>query len=203
MRNRMMMLLSFIMLMLVVGVQSVVTAAGPANHYSTMVYDITDMGNPMPIDGSWATLTTNDQGASLQVHTSDLPAGHGVTVWWVIFNYPENCSDGVCGADDAFPPPGNIAAGASVSFAAGHVIGNNGRGNFGAHISAGGDAAPWTVGLLHPRTAEYHFALRDHGPMEPGLVNEQILTAGGGCNNVPPFTGTYTCVDFQGGMFTD
>ncbi len=203
MRKYMMMLTSFVMLLLVIGVQSVVNAAGPADRYETMLYDITNMGHPTPIEGSWATLTTNDSGASLQVHTSDLPAGHGVTVWWVIFNYPENCSDGVCGADDAFPPPGNIAAGASVSLAGGHVIGQNGVGNFSAHNPVNGDATPWSVGLLEPRTAEYHFALRDHGPMEPGIVNEQILTAGGGCNNIPPFTGTYTCVDFQGGVFMD
>ncbi len=182
---------------------SVAIASGPADHYSTTVYDITEMNNPTPIEGSWARLVTNDQGATLQVKTSGLTPGHAVTVWWVVFNNPEGCSDGECGADDAFPPPGNTEAGASVSFAAGHVIGGSGKANFGAHISAGGEAQPWPVGLLNPRTAEYHFILRDHGPAIPGLVDEQISTAGGGCNNIPPFTGEYTCVDVQAGRFTE
>lgn len=198
MRKLMIIVLS---LLVVVSVQSVATASEPAQKYMTMVHDITDMNNITPIEGSSAQLVTNDQGATLQVNTSDLTPGHALTVWWVIFNFPENCSDGVCGFDDAFPPPGNTAAGASVSFAAGHVIGGDGQGNFGAHISVGEDAAPWPVGLLNPHTAEIHFVLRDHGPAIPGIVHEQIRTAGGGCNNVPPFTGDYTCVDIQGGIF--
>ncbi len=203
MRKRMIAAFGLTIFLLILALQSVALASGPAQRYTTMAYDITDMGNPMPISGSHAQLVTTDSGASLQVQTSGLTPGHAVTVWWVIFNYPENCSGGVCGADDAFPPPGNVAAGASVSFATGHVIGGSGRANFGAHISAGGSAAPWTVGLLEPRTAEYHFVLRDHGPALPGIVNEQILTAGGGCNNIPPFTGDFTCVDVQAGMFED
>jgi hypothetical protein len=199
MRRRMIILSSLVMLVL--GSFSVALASGPAQRYTTVVHDISDLSNITMVPGSSAQLVTNDQGASLQINTSGLTPGHTVTVWWVIFNYPENCSDGVCGLDDAFPPLGNIAAGASVSFAAGHVIGGAGQANYGAHISAGGDAAPWTVGLLEPRTAEFHFVLRDHGPAIPGLVNEQIHTAGAGCNNVPPFTGDYTCLDLQAGRF--
>ena len=44
-------------------------------------------------------------------------------MWWVVFNYPENCTGAVCALDDAFPLPGNTEAGASVSFAAGRVNG--------------------------------------------------------------------------------
>jgi hypothetical protein len=156
----------------------------------------------MPIPGSWAQLVTNDQGATIEVHTSGVPSGNAVTLWWVVFNHPENCSGGECGVDDAWPPPGNTAAGASVMFATGHVIGGSGQGNFGGHVSVGEPSGgPWPVGLTNPRGAEIHFILRDHGPAIPEIVQEQISTAGGGCNNVPPFTGTYTCVDFQAGIF--
>ena len=199
MRKRMIVLLAVFMLVLTV--LPVVFAGEPADHYSTVVHDISNLPTITEIEGSRASLVTNDQGATLQVKTSGLTPGNALTVWWVIFNYPENCSDGVCGMDDAFPPPGNVAAGASVSYAAGHVIGGSGKGNFGAHIPVDGDAAPWTMGLVNPRTAEYHFVLRDHGPALPGIVNEQINTAGGGCNNIPPFTGDFTCVDIQAGMF--
>ena len=199
MRKRIAMTLC-LLIVLVSGL-SVAMAAGPAQRYTTTVHDISDFPTITPVEGSWAQLVTNDRGATLQVNTSELTPGHAITVWWVIFNYPENCTDGVCGLDDAFPPPGNLAAGTSVSFAAGHVIGGSGQGNYGAHISVGGDAAPWHFGLLEPRTAEYHFVLRDHGPAIPGIVHEQISTATAGCNNFPPFTGEYTCVDVQAGRF--
>ena len=197
MRKRMIILLGLVLL--VVSGLSAAFASGPAQVNTTVVNDLSDF---TPIAGSSARLVANDQGATIQVNTSELPAGHAVTVWWVIFNNPENCSDGECGPDDAFPPPGNIAAGASVSFAAGHMIGGDGQANFGAHTSVGEDAAPWTVGLLNPRTAEFHFLLRDHGPAIPGMVNEQISTPGAACNNFPPFTGDYVCKDLQVVIFT-
>lgn len=199
MRKRMIVLLG---LLLLVSGLSVAIASEPAQRYTTVVNDISDMDNITPIKGTSAQLVTNDQGATLQVNTTGLTPGHAVTLWWVVFNNPENCSDGVCGGDDAFPPPGNTAAGASVSFAGGHVIGGDGQANYGAHLSVGEEAAPWPVGLLNPRMAEIHFVLRDHGPAIPEIIEEQISTAGGGCNNFPPFTGDYTCVDVQGGVFT-
>jgi hypothetical protein len=185
--------------MLVVSGLSVAFASGAAKVDTTVVRDLSDYS---AIPGSSAQLVINDQGATIQVKTSGLPAGHAVTLWRVVFNYPEYCSDGVCGPDDAFPPPGNIAAGASVTFGAGHVIGNNGRASFGTHLAVGEDATPWSVGLLNPRTAEIHFVLRDHGPAIPGMVNEQISTPGAACNNFPPGTGDYPCEDLQVGIFT-
>jgi len=98
----------------------------------------------------------------------------------------------VCGEDDAFPPPGNIAAGSSVTFGAGHVVGGDGQASFGTHIRVGADAAPWPVGLLNTRTAEIHFVLRDHGPAIPGMVNEQISTHNAACSNFGG-TGDYLC----------
>lgn len=169
--------------------------------YTTMVNHISDADNITPVDGSRAHLATDDQGATLQVHTSGLTPGHAVTLWVVFFNNPEHCSDGECGPDDAFPPPGNTAAGASVTYGDGLVVGDDGRAYFGAHVAVDEDAAPWPVGLLNPRTAEVHFILRDHGPALPELVYEQITTAGAGCNNFPPHTGDYTCVDVQAGRF--
>ncbi len=202
MRKRKTLVFSVIFLILVVGGPLVAVARGPTQRYSTTLRDIRHRGSIGPIDGSQAQLVTDGRGASLQVQTSGLTPGHAVTLWWMIFNYPENCSDGVCGVDDAFPSPGNKAAGASVSFAAGQVIGSDGRANFDTHISAGGNAAPWAVGLLSPRTAEYHFVLRDHGAAVPGLVTKQILAVGGGgCTQCPPEVGESYCIDVQAGWF--
>ena len=197
MRKRMFILLGLVIL--IVSGLSVAFASGPAQVNTTIVRNLSDF---TPIAGSSAQLVTNDHGATIQVNTSGLPAGHAVTLWRVVFNYPDNCSGGECGPDDAFPPPGNIAAGASVTFGAGHVIGDNGRASFGTHLPVGKDATPWSVGLLHPRTAEFHFVLRDHGPAIPGMVNEQISTPGAACKNFPPFGGDYICKDLQVGIFT-
>ncbi|MDX1615106.1 MAG: protein kinase [Candidatus Promineifilaceae bacterium] len=169
--------------------------------YTTVVDDITDPNDISPIAGSRAQLVTNDQGITLQVFTLGLTPGHAVTLWMVVFNNPENCSDGVCGPDDAFPPPGNTATGASVTYGAGQVIADDGEAYFAAHVPVGEEADPWPVGLLNPRTAEVHFILRDHGPAIPEIVFEQITTAGAGCNNFPPRTGDYTCIDVQAGFF--
>ena len=64
------------------------------------------------------------------LHTSGLPAGDAVTIWWVVFNHPEACSHGAlglrCGERDFAEP----AVDASVLYAAGQVIGGGGTGNF-------------------------------------------------------------------------
>jgi hypothetical protein len=185
------------LVMLIVSGLSVAFASGPADVTPAVVVDLSDFS---PIPGSSAQLVTNDQGASIRVNTSGLPPGHAVTLWWVVLNYPENCV-GICDAPDAFPPPGNVNAGASVSYAAGSVVGANGKASFAGHLPVGEDAPPWTVGLLYPRTAEFHFVLRDHGPMDPSIVSGQISTPGVGCSNIPPFTGDYLCKDIQGGIF--
>ncbi len=169
--------------------------------HSILVDDIRDPGNIIPIAGSRAYLSTDDQGATIQVHTSGLTPGHAVTLWMVFFNQPENCSDGACGPDDAFPPPGNTAAGATVFYGDGLVIGANGRAYFAGHVTADEDNPPFSIGLVNPRTAEAHFILRDHGPAIDEIVYGQITTPGVGCNNFPPFSGEFTCVDVQAGIF--
>ncbi len=176
-------------------------AARPEQRLTIKVDDISETGEITPIAGTRAQLVTDDQGATLQVYTTGLTPGHAVTLWLVFFNNPENCSDGECGPDDAFPPPGNTAAGAAVMYGAGQVIRDNGRAYFAAYAAAGENAAPWPVGLLNPRTAEIHFILRDHGPAIEGLVYEQITTADAGCNNFGSRAGDYTCVDVQAGFF--
>ena len=196
MRKRMIILL--ILLLLAVSA-TVAFASGPAQVIPT---DVLSLPDHMPIEGSSAQLVINDAGATIQINTSGLPAGHAVTLWMVAFNYPDACSDGVCGPDDAFPPPGNAAAGASVRSGGGHVIGSSGRASFGARFPAGRDGTPWAVGLIEPRTAEYHFVLRTHGPADPDIVQDQISTPNANCSNFGG-SGDYPCEDLQVVIFTD
>lgn len=158
-----------------------------------------------------AALTRNDSGASFTIETTGLDAGTVVTVWAGVFNHPKECSNG-CGLDDFGDPD----VGASLLWAAGHVVGGNGSGGFGGHLELedGSDAVVmpgWLdppPGLTNPRHAEIHFVLRSHGEKVEGLVSEQLSTFGGGCDNTPPSmtgnTGTpgpNTCRNVQMAVF--
>lgn len=115
------------------------------------------------------------------------------------FNNPAAC-DNSCNAPDL----GNPAVLGTVLYAAGHVIGPNGKGNFAAHLAVGdtsGDSFPVEfpgdlVGLIAPLEAEIHLVVRSHGPPLPGQVAEQISTFnGGGCHD--PGDPTDACEDQQ------
>jgi hypothetical protein len=162
-----------------------------------------DLGTFAPIDGAWSRLLRNDSGISLTINTYGLEPGETFTVWWVVFNYPEFCNGG-CGEDDVLLFGGPAEVQGTVLYATGHVVGGSGQGKFGAHLSVG-DASDALLGigpgLVNPRGAEVHVVVRSHGPLQPGLVDDQISTFGGGCNNAPPGTGApgnFACYDPQG-----
>lgn len=142
-------------------------------------------------------LIRTDSGLSMSLQTSGLPAGDAVTTWWVVFNQPQNCASNPCGEPDLF----NVAAQPSVQLASGHVIGADGRGNYGAHLSVGDTSGAWPLytgpGVIDPRTAQVWLVVHDHGPAIPGLLETMIHSFGGGCANLPPFTGPNTCASTQ------
>jgi hypothetical protein len=143
-----------------------------------------------------STLTRTGSGIALDLHTTGLQAGHAVTVWWMVFNHPQACISGAstdtlddprCGMADI----NNSAAGLSVLYAAGHVIDQGGAADFGGHLAVGDTdrALPgMALGLLDAAAADVHLVVRDHGPADPGRVDEQIHTIGA-CNP--------TCTDLQ------
>ena len=148
---------------------------------------------PVPeneVPGSSSTLVRTKNGITMTIHTSELEEGAAYTVWWVVFNNPEFCVAGCNGPDLGIP---EVAG--SVLWATGHVIGNNGVGNFAANLGEGKPKGQILVGpgLLDAEGAEVHFIVRSHGQPIPGLVNEQISTVGGGC-------GTNVCEDVQFGI---
>ena len=145
---------------------------------------IDEEGNPgAEVIGSSATLHRTNNGVTLNVKTSNLEPGDAYTVWFVFWN------SGVLGG----PPSG-------AHYAAGHVIGANGKGNFSAHLSEGdvsgvlGEGGP----LTNPEGAEFHIVIRSHGPAIPGMIDEQIHTVDGGCTGVPA---TDPCADHQVAIF--
>lgn len=155
---------------------------------------VADLNTGLPIHNAFATLYREDDGVKLTLETP-LPPGAAVTTWLATFNNPEFCVDG-CGIDDLERPSVN----ASVFFATGEVIGDDGIGNFSAQILENdfpddpdqifiGDE-----GLIDSFSAEVHLLLRSHGPVIPELEEEQITTFNAGC---PP----NTCEDIQFAVF--
>jgi hypothetical protein len=167
----------------------------------------------VPVPGSWSTLRRNHSGVTVDIHTSDLSPG-AYTAWWVVFNNPEYCTDGVCGEDDIFVAPfqpiinpdgtfGTPGVVVQVIGATGHVVSQNGVGNFSARLKEGDNEAGLFPGpgLIDAGKAEVHNIVRYHGPMVPEYMPAQIHYVDGGCDtdgggSLPVGVG-FTCFDIQ------
>jgi hypothetical protein len=165
--------------------QAGVASAGTAQQDSAAVQRFADGS---AVSGAWSALVRNDTGATFSLHTRELVAGHTITVWWVIFNQPENCSHGMlglrCGEGDLFEP----SVRASVVYGAGHVIGGSGVAGYGGWIGvAETDGALFGPGLLEPLTADIHLVVHDHGVLSAEQIAEGVHNFGP-CN---------PCVDVQ------
>jgi hypothetical protein len=151
--------------------------------------DVVSIADPTAVVGS-STLTRTNKAISMNLHTTGLPAGDAVTIWWMVFNHPEACISGAtsggprCGMADM----GNPAADLSVLYAAGHVIDDAGVADFGGKLAVDdADGAIMGTGLHDPAGADVTLVVHDHGPANPGHVDEQIHTFGAcnpGCTDV-------------------
>jgi hypothetical protein len=109
-----------------------------------------------------STLIRTDSGIAFSLQTTRLPAGHAVTVWWMVVN------------PDAAAP--------SVLYAAGHVIDDSGAAGFGGSLQEGDTDGVVELpglsleGLLDATGATVVLVVRDHGPARPDIVDQQIQT---------------------------
>jgi hypothetical protein len=177
-----------------------------ADQSNSNVYTFADMEEV----GS-SQLVRTSTGVSFKLSTSQLEHGDIVTLWMVIFNKPENCSDD-CGNDDL----ANLDAMVDVVYASGRVIGKSGKTTYAGHRNEGdisGSIFPAWLGLPSPglvdaQKAEIHFVVHTHGPKIPELTNEMLHSFNAGCGPdfmpglppVPEELGTYgpnTCEDIQ------
>jgi len=154
-------------------------SAGGVAHAGSGTSDVRRFSDGSEVPGAWSKLVTNDAGASMTVHTTGLPAGDVVTVWWVVFNEPQNCTHGEgpyrCGPGDLPPFGGDGSAEPSLVYATGHVIGGSGSANFGGHLGVGDTSgALFGPGLIDPLGADVHLLIRDTGPRDQGIVAAQI-----------------------------
>jgi hypothetical protein len=130
--------------------------------------DVTLTSDPSVVVGT-STLTRTESGISFTLQTTGLEPGHAVTIWWMVTN-----------------PDGGVA----VLYAAGRVIGKNG-GQFGGYLQVG-DSTGYVMGddtsLEDALEATVTLVVRDHGPIKPSIIDDQIRTFGA-CNP--------TCTDLQ------
>ncbi len=169
------------------------------------------------VKGAEASLMRSHSGVAMKLSTSELPPAEAITVWWVVFNEPQNCSDQKCGENDIFnlgadekpilnsdgSDPMNMAAidAAKISIlrADGHVIDKSGDARYAAGLVKG-DTSEAIIGpgLLDPIFAEIHLVLRSHGPAQAGKLDDMLYSINGGCSDKFP---NPPCVDLQYVMF--
>jgi hypothetical protein len=154
--------------------------------------------------GGTSYLTRLDDTVLVTLEATGLNPGDAMTLWWVVWNNPAGCSDGICGDDEFDDPSGAdlVAAGAAVGNASGNVVKSDGTLEFGATLQQGannpghevvfndGFDPAGSILTAAPNDAEYHFVLQSHGQARGGKkLGEQLAYLEANC--------TPACADVQ------
>lgn len=186
-------------------VPAVPAAASQASVVSVHRWDAEGRVPGTVVHRARAVLVRGEGGVSMRLRTTGLIPGHAYTIWWAIYNAPENCTglvrppaEAACGDPDWAYRPAEPA----TIWAAGGVAGAGGARTFTGNLATGDtthDIMPLEEGLTDPAGAEIWFVVRDHGPSMDG--SDQTTTFNGGCANYVPGLGgtpwTYTCRNSQ------
>ena len=145
-----------------------------------------------------STLIRHAGSVQVTLRASNVPTGHVVTVWWIVFNHPEFCQFGEpanastgfagtrCGAGDLGIVPGLTAdprVDPLVTYAAGHVTGGAGVASYASYLSSGAPRGQIQIGsaLTNPLGADIHLVVHDHDAIANlGNVGEEIHSFGAG-----------------------
>jgi hypothetical protein len=128
-----------------------------------------------------AVLVSRDGGIRIRLKTQNLVPRNAYTIWWVLFNEPENCLTRPCTAADVLTRADAVKG--DIGFATGRFF-NTAEGTFTAQLAKGPLAGGWYGhGLSNPRGAEVHLVIHDHGPRLPELARNMITTFRGGCTD--------------------
>lgn len=155
-----------------------------------LVYNFADLPDDLTEVGTSKLIRTEDQ-LGVKLHTTGLIHHHVMTLWWVIFNNPDECESTPCGMPDLFDEDVQPAC----LYADGDIVSGNGNSRYQDRLNVGEmrnscidffvDADPELEGedhgLLNPEGAEVHFVVRSHRPLIPGMVPEMRSTFAGGC----------------------
>ncbi len=136
------------------------------------------------VGSSW--ISRNERGVTVFVAPAEIPAGHGISLWWGIYNNPSAC-DGDCdGADLANP-----AVEADIVYGRSFVTGTE-HPSAGDHLGldeTSGSVRASTlgmepIGLVDPLKAEIHLIIRDYGKLQPGDSMEVPARFDGECERL-------------------
>lgn len=147
-----------------------------AQNSESSVFNFADASE---IEGTYSQLVRGENTIAMELKTSGLEPKAPYTVWWVVFNNPQACSD-ACGEDDIFGEDGNMslneAASISILFADGAMSDGEGNGNFSGLLTENrpfGQVAAGP-GLTDTQNAEVHLVVRSHGELDASLAYEQL-----------------------------
>ena len=197
---------AFAVLALVFGVSGALAdghlAASTTN--TKAVYWFTDGSDA----GGLSHLTRTNGMIVATVEPANLIPGNVHTLWVIVFNRPEECTDGVCGEDDIFNADGTLnvpqvlTVGIAIANGSGNIAKADGTLEFGARIPMGADLAQLGHQVLFgdgfgpivltasPHDAEVHFIIQTHGQARGGPKLLETLNLEG--SNCTPF-----CSDIQ------
>ena len=154
--------------------------------------------------GGWSHLTRTEGMILITLEAANLMPGDAHTLWWIVFNTPEGCSD-ACGEDDIFNPDGSLnvegvlSAGITVSNATGNIAKADGTLEFGGRLIRNGGAnghqvvfTPYDFGAdattayqLYASAeadAEVHVIVQSHGQSRGGIkLLEQLAYIESNC----------------------
>lgn len=182
----------------VVGIVLAVTglvgaAVGQPYRSSSDVLAFADPGTPV----GESTLRRTDDEVRMKLRATGQSSREALTVWWVVFNQPENCTAPACDTDDIFVDgdPSNplnedqiAAADIVAAYATGKVANAEGKVNFSATLEADEPTGTREIifgegsTLKDSAGAEVHLVVRTHGPAQPGEEDEQTGSFAGGCD---------------------
>ena len=172
-----------VIVMIALAFPLVIASAQDETQFSiSSVYTMQDNAD---VENAYSVLVRDEDEIAMMVHAEALPANDAVTAWWVIFNNPDACSE-VCNADDFPQNGGDPDVQAAMLFADGQIIGEDGKASFVARLSVGDASRAYgfeSDGLQDIANAEVHLVLRTHGQALPDLLEAQITTLNGGCEN--------------------
>lgn len=164
------------------------------------------------VPGAEAELDRHEDRVDFTLTTTELQQ-HAYTVWLIVYNFPEHCTDPDnedgrdfrCGQGDML----NLAAGFSIMYGTGDEVQvtEDGFHTFeGSRSRFDPDGVLVGPGLVDPQGAEIHLLVRDHGPCPADGCGQRTTTVDGGCSN-PHFGGAlrllwgepgdYECKDVQ------
>ncbi len=152
------------------------------------VADMYMFNTNIPLVG--ATILTREKNkVSIAISTTGLASYGAYSLWWVVFNNPENCEHGIapyrCGLMDLPAFGGNPDIDASLFWAGGAVATADGSLSATAEVRKnmprGQVVMGTTKGLRDVSRADIHVAVRGHGTAVPGGIADQIGSFNGGC----------------------